>query len=900
MDDFAGLLLLVALFLIFGLRRRVKRLEARITALESGMVAPPEAAAVSPFAPQPETPAEPPATPTLAEAPGLVPETEAPAEPATPPASGLSVFATTRADEPGDSSKPRLAGFEERFGALWTVWLGGLALALGGIFLVRYAIEADLIGPGTRLTLGALLALGLLAGGEWLRRSDRRIGAGLPLADVPAMITAAGTSTAYAVVYAAYELYALLPPGAAFVLLGLVALATMLAALLHGPILAALGLAGAAVAPLLVSTETPSAWGLAIYIAVVVAAALGLARIRLWGWLAALALAAGFVWGMVLLGMPDALGSAAPLGFLIVAITGLTTTLLVPGLLRGPQPGGAARPDPVASIGFAVAILLAAFLTVKAEQGTAALLLFAAVALAAVAAAWKSDAALAGPPVAAPAAAFVLVAWDVMAHGGSTIAEPGNLAGLLDGPPVLNVAGFSTFGIVLGALLGGAGFLGAQRATRIVPALIWSATAVAGPLLILIAAYWRLEGFGTSYAFAAVALILAALGTLAVERLSGGEEPGSLAPPAFAGAAFAAGAVGALALGLTMALEKGWLTVGLALASLGVAWIWSLKRLPGLRSLSAMVGLAVLSRVIWDPTIAGGDPGPTPILNWLLWGYGVPAAAFALAAWRLGGTDWARRVHEGLALLFAVLLAVTQIRHAIYGTLISTEFGLAEVGSLTCVALAYGTVLERLRRAAPSPVYDVGALLALAGALALSLYALTVENPLVFGPEIEGGFVNLLLLAYALPAVLAALLRRAGEGQRGNWHSLACGALALVLGLAYITLQVRRLFAGPDLSGPDPQGAELYAYSAAWLAFGIALLVAGLVSRSRALRFASALIVMLTIAKVFLWDMADLEGVLRALSFIGLGLVLVGIGWLYQHLLLKRRAAATPEAQPPA
>jgi len=42
--------------------------------------------------------------------------------------------------------------------------------------------------------------------------------------------------------------------------------------------------------------------------------------------------------------------------------------------------------------------------------------------------------------------------------------------------------------------------------------------------------------------------------------------------------------------------------------------------------------------------------------------------------------------------------------------------------------------------------------------------------------------------------------------------------------------------------------------------------------------------VLLTVGKVFLIDMAGLTGVWRALSFIGLGLVLVGIGYLYQRL----------------
>jgi len=38
------------------------------------------------------------------------------------------------------------------------------------------------------------------------------------------------------------------------------------------------------------------------------------------------------------------------------------------------------------------------------------------------------------------------------------------------------------------------------------------------------------------------------------------------------------------------------------------------------------------------------------------------------------------------------------------------------------------------------------------------------------------------------------------------------------------------------------------------------------------------------VGKVFLSDMAELDGVLRALSFIGLGGALVGLGYAYQRL----------------
>ena len=58
---------------------------------------------------------------------------------------------------------------------------------------------------------------------------------------------------------------------------------------------------------------------------------------------------------------------------------------------------------------------------------------------------------------------------------------------------------------------------------------------------------------------------------------------------------------------------------------------------------------------------------------------------------------------------------------------------------------------------------------------------------------------------------------------------------------------------------------ETYAYSALWLALGVALLVAGLLLKSQVLRIASAALIVIAVAKVFLFDMSELEGVLRAL-----------------------------------
>ena len=114
----------------------------------------------------------------------------------------------------------------------------------------------------------------------------------------------------------------------------------------------------------------------------------------------------------------------------------------------------------------------------------------------------------------------------------------------------------------------------------------------------------------------------------------------------------------------------------------------------------------------------------------------------------------------------------------------------------------------------------------------------------------------------------------------------------MILALFYLTLQVRRFFHGEILSGPTSD-AEQYCYSSAWLIFGIALLAVGFVLRSQPARMLALGVITL---KVFIVDTASISGIYRALSVIGLGVVLLGIGFLYQRLLFPRAPAAGPIA----
>src|SRR5690606_16156649 len=152
--------------------------------------------------------------------------------------------------------------------------------------------------------------------------------AGVSAAHVPSVLTAAGTMTAFASVYAAHALYGFIGPAFAFVLLGLIGVAAMVAAALHGPALAALGLLGALAAPLLVTSNDPQPWPVVIYLLAVVGAAYGLAGLRLWRWLAYSAAGGALLWGWLVVtsvGNADAL----PAMVLVLAQTVLAVVFLV-------------------------------------------------------------------------------------------------------------------------------------------------------------------------------------------------------------------------------------------------------------------------------------------------------------------------------------------------------------------------------------------------------------------------------------------------------------------------------------------------------------------------------------------------------------------------------------------
>jgi uncharacterized membrane protein len=311
--------------------------------------------------------------------------------------------------------------------------------------------------------------------------------------------------------------------------------------------------------------------------------------------------------------------------------------------------------------------------------------------------AWRSDAA-AGAVGAAAALVFVVFAeWAVRANAEVLVLPGGPLPGIgpnaTDGSVSLHLISAAIFAAGFGV----AGFLAQGRSAGPIIPVIWSAAAVFTPLALLVALYARIAHLDRSIPFAIVAVALAAAYAAATEILAKREDrPGLQASIAL----FATGSLAALALALTFALEKGWLTIALALMSAGTAWISTQRPIPFLRSLAAILAAIVVLRIADEPRIVGHAVGTTPIFNWLLWGYGIPALSFWAGSifLRRGGDDAPLRTVESAAILFTVLLAFMEIRHAVNnGDVYRGGADLTEVALQVCVALAMAIGLERLR-----------------------------------------------------------------------------------------------------------------------------------------------------------------------------------------------------------
>lgn len=200
--------------------------------------------------------------------------------------------------------------------------------------------------------------------------------------------------------------------------------------------------------------------------------------------------------------------------------------------------------------------------------------------------------------------------------------------------------------------------------------------------------------------------------------------------------------------------------------------------------------------------------------------------------------------------------------------------------------------------------------LALLAAVTLRL----VANPAVLRYNERGAspVFNWLLYAYLVPAGAllggAYLLEKLEVSRLREWEAtvskgrnplgaIACGLAAVAVVFVWINLTIFDAFStGSTIQVSfERMAARDLTLSLAWLLYALLLLGIGLKRDSGGLRWVSLGFLLLTIGKVFLHDLGELDDLYRVASLVGLALSLILVSLTYQRFVFRKESAEDPE-----
>lgn len=896
------------------LEREVSRQAQAMTALVGGAMLQPEPAvradlaeAVPPeFAePEPDLLAEADQTPADVMAEADIPAAEAPASSAWDRAVGGraaaedapamrvtgETVAANRAErvsagEPIPDILGRLIGWLQ---ANWIYAISAASLGLAGIFFVQYGMERGLLPPALRVVMGILFGLCLIAAGEWLRRRHGDEG-DTTTQYLPSVFAGAGIVSVFAATLAARHMYGLIGPEMAFALHLCTAALAVALGWFYGPLMAAVGLIGAAASPFIVAGGSDAAPWLYAYFALIAAVGLGIDAVRQWRWVAVLALVLGYAGSFMVMA-----GGAGMEGFVIVQLVLAAMAVVIPPLALTPQhagpfmlqavlgQSGKVVPEFAVRLAFGAAVASTVFLFISGLDANNHLLL-APLGLTVLALGYLIWGAKAeGLTDLAVLPAIGLLAWIALEglFGGPVVSALVSLP-LSETGAILPLPNSVTWLVLMAVTISAVAAWRALQAQQ-----DWLVDMMFGLMAVLtvsvaVAALellWAPARFIGEIAWAAHIIGAAALMTGLATRFAAADQ-GDMRRAAHAILA----ALSLIALAMFLLTTATALTLALAVLLVAAAVLDRRFNLPEM-GLFQQVGTAVLSwRLMFDPGLEFALEGP---LGSVCLAFAGSIAAFAAARWM--AHDRPRPITlavlesagAALAAVFAsvliVRLVLPDVWFPIFGHWQASMMAMPWL-VLMGVQVYRAEVSGWLKRARQG-------LALVAGVIAASwlLAAVVPFNPLgAYGPDdvqalVKGPWIlNSLFIAYALPGLfllgmrpfMPALLRL---------PFLCIGAALVAL---YGVLEIRHWFQGAWLGAPGVAQGELYTYTLALMIIGASLLIQSIRKGSPLLRRVAMAVIGITIAKVFFIDAAGLTGLTRVFSFLGLGLSLAGLAWL--------------------
>ena len=746
----------------------------------------------------------------------------------------------------------------------WLLWVGGISLAIGGLFLARYAIDAGVLSAGVRVLLIGGFGCALVALAVYLDRHRERFAVRSPL--VTAAIASGGVITCYAILLVAHATYNFIGPESTFLLLAIVSLFTTWLTLRLGIMLAVVGLVGAYLVPALIQTETPSAWVLIGYLQLVTLSVVYIAQRVEQQNLCRLALAFHGLWLLFTAVSVDQYQVVPILAGVIGLLYAFTLIPVLGWRLRR------RHSDPVTvkgwfafttvSAGWLVASGVMVVFVILATQAWIIGLITAVFSIVLCLSACRHSR-LDGLPFVAAGVTAVGV---VSLFGLSDYRSPVNMFASPSVYTQLAVLCYGLFGVVM-----------ARRYPERMGYAVLPVIAI--PLLLALPFSIRNNLDSLVPLYSVELGIYALISATALMRVSNANQ--KLCSNLLMH--------GCITLLFSLYLTDNSLTVAL---SLQVTSLLSSARRLAVSVPDWIVKLAV-GAIVLRLTIAPFDIN-TATNNalgdfWIFVTYPLVLIAFAigyrfapaaLQKWLVGA-----QLHVGALLLStATCLFLT-------GSVLSWPLRLptAILLSANWLVLA-GVYLWRAQSAgSASSLYKIYGGLLTGIALAFQFGLLIMHNPfLSLGVLPISNTALWLVLLWLVPGALIAVISRYAKAVSLLRRSLL--VIASAFSILFINGAIRLCYQKNDIALSLPTGqTELYTYSAVWLIIAALFLVAGYQRRHVIISRVGLTLLLAVICKVFLIDTGQLEGLLRALSFLGLGGSLVALGWLFQRI----NAAAT-------
>ncbi len=793
---------------------------------------------------------------------------------------------TSAEPEPNDSpwkesteaTPVRAFSFEHQFGARLPVWVAGIAFALAGLFLVKYSIQNNLLTPLVRVLLGGLLGGALLYSASWVRKRPN-FANGIRIAQ---SLSGAGIAILYISVFAATSYYQLLPNVLGFLSMAVITAVAVVLSLRHGPPIALLGLIGGFLTPALVGSKSPSAALLFVYLYLLFVGLMFILKRQKWWDLSILMLLGNFLWIGLWLESSFTPSDTIWLGLFLLATS--LTIIIFSKTAYEEEATKRNLSHPVFvlnAVGLSGAVIWMGIIAGQTEFGLLGWLLFCLLAVGGIVLAYFNDKLYGFVPwVSMLATVVMLCGWQTP--------DKGHFA--------LTLVVFAFIYIASGYFL--------MWRTRL--PLLWAGLMGATSMGFYLLAYFTLghivllSAIPFFWGILAFLLAGAAIYVLYEVRRRYGEHPHK----EYILAIFAVVSTTFISIGLTIGLSRMFLSVAFALEMLAVSWINYRTPIKALRFISMVLALIFVGLMslhwldVLNYTLSGTQINVRdviPMLQWPIFELGVPAIMFFGASYflRLERDDaFVQALELAAAALFAIMGYC--LMHRIPHNNLSAFFAPASFtkrGVITNIFFIYGLGCFIFSRSFKRIAFSWAAM----GLCALVLFRIIYFDLLLYNPlwahhqRIGGWFIfNSLLLPYGLPLLwtwFASKELSLGLKEQGMKYIYG---FMLLLSFVLISLNVRYFFHGEYLNLGNASRAEIYSYSVVWLLFGVGLLFVGTLRSNKILRYSSLGVMILTVAKVFLYDASVLDGLYRVFSFFGLGISLLGLSWFYTRFVFNR------------